>query len=455
MALAAFAQQPPADSSLKTLHCASGPACSYIVFEPSGFEASKVYPALFMLDPVARGVVAAEAARKVADAHGVIVFASNDSHNGPVQDSYAAAANMWNDAHQRYRLDPRRAYVAGFSGGGRAALTFAVACQCIQAAIVNGAGLPNGMTPAQVKVPVFFTAGDLDFNYPEVVRLRANLMQAGGKARMFVFHGPHRWAPEEGWRLAFAWIELQQMKAGLLPEDPARAAELARVLHGYTEVTEKELSAADAYRAQESEALDLAGVKGISPPPKPTASKRILQEEQKAFEHYFAEQLDIERDLVAIGDPSAVYRTIPVSSDVASDAARGPLERRDKGIRDLRVRMANTRRRIDKGDVSDVMDQRLLASMLAGCWETAERMLPAGNAEGAVVLYQAMVDFAQTPAGGHLGLARAYAVMGREKKSLAEAKMAMASGLPVAALQGSTELEKWLGKPEWQALLTK
>jgi len=453
LVLAAFAQQPP---SLKTLHCASGPACSYVVAEPSGFDASKTYAALFMLDPVARGEVAAEAVRKAADEHGVIVFASNDSQNGPLQASYAAAANMWNDAHQHYRLDPKRAYVAGFSGGGRAALAFAVACNCIEAAIVNGAGMPNGMTVEQVKFPVFLTAGDLDFNYPEVVRLRANLLQAGGKARMFVFHGPHRWAPEDGWQMAFTWIELQEIKSGTIPYAPAKVEAIERALHEYTKSAENGFTDADGYRAQESEALDLAGLKGVSGPLAPDdAAKKVFKDEQKEFERYFATQAVIEQDLQSIADPAAQYRSMPLSSDVGSEKARGPLERHDQALRDLRMRMANMRKRIDKSEHPDAMDQRTLASMLAGCWETAERALTAGNAEAAIELFQAMVEFSRTPSGGHLGLAKAYAVQGNEKKSLSEAKAAVAAGLPPEALKTAPEVAKWLKKPEWQALLTK
>jgi hypothetical protein len=289
-----------------------------------------------------------------------------------------------------------------------------------------------------------------------VVRLRADLLQAGGKARMFVFHGPHRWAPEDGWQMAFTWIELQEIKSGTIPYDAAKVETIERALHEYTKSAENGFTDADGYRAQESEAIDLAGLKGVTPPLAPgNVAEKAFKDEQKGFDRYFAAQAVVEQDLQSIADPAAQYRSIPLSSDVGSEKARGPLERHDQALRDLRMRMANARKRIDKSEHPDAMDQRMLASMLAGCWETAERALPAGNADAAVELFQAMVEFSRTPSGGHLGLARAYAVLGNEKKALAEAKVALAAGLPPEALKTAPEIAKWLQKPEWQALLTK
>jgi hypothetical protein len=72
----------------------------------------------------------------------------------------------------------------------------------------------------------------------------------------------------------------------------------------------------------------------------------------------------------------------------------------------------------------------------------------------ALELYTAIIDFAKSAPGAHLGKARALASMGKRKDALAETKLALEGGVPVDAVRSSPELASLLEKPEWRDLLS-
>ncbi|MCX6568028.1 MAG: alpha/beta hydrolase, partial [Candidatus Aminicenantes bacterium] len=75
-------------------------------------------------DPGARGAAGVEAFRGAAETYGWILAGSNNSTNGPMRESAAAAWAVWADALKRLPLDERRVYASGFSGGARVASVF-------------------------------------------------------------------------------------------------------------------------------------------------------------------------------------------------------------------------------------------------------------------------------------------------------------------------------------------
>src|SRR5262249_57055959 len=87
-----------------------------------------------------------------------------------------AASAVWDDTHARLAIDDRRVYTAGFSGGARLAARIAQKCNCAHGAFLSGAGFFLQSGPAKESAfPVFMTAGEVDFNYGELVRLDAEL----------------------------------------------------------------------------------------------------------------------------------------------------------------------------------------------------------------------------------------------------------------------------------------
>lgn len=93
----------------------SNPAQSYALYLPSTYAPVKQWPVVFIFDPGASGPASVSRMKEAAEKFGYIIVASNNSRNGPFPPQIEAAKAMWNDARQRFPLDPHRTYFAGFS----------------------------------------------------------------------------------------------------------------------------------------------------------------------------------------------------------------------------------------------------------------------------------------------------------------------------------------------------
>ncbi|MCK7461663.1 MAG: hypothetical protein MZU84_06185 [Sphingobacterium sp.] len=210
--------------------CLAEAGRSYALYLPSGFDAGKTWPLLVLFDPAARGSLAVEAFREAAEAHGWILAASNDSRNGPLQDSARAAFALWVDVSKRFPVDDRRVYATGFSGGARVASVFPrVVGRPIAGVIGCGAGLASGLEPGALGAAAYFgLAGFADFNYGEMKALDRSLDPSGIPHRFHYFEGSHAWPDPASCARAVAWMEIVAMKQGLRPADRERAAAFVR-----------------------------------------------------------------------------------------------------------------------------------------------------------------------------------------------------------------------------------
>ena len=209
--------------------CAASPKESYAVYLPSGYSPDRAWPILYVLDPRSRGALAAETFRAAAEKYGYLLASSNNSLSDTSMDpTLEAMRAMWADTHGRLAIDDRRVYVAGFSGTVRSACTLARAAPGSIAGILGaGAGFPFREPPKKGDPFVFFgTLGDKDFNYYEMMDLEPRLREAGIVHRIEIFDGIHQWPPEELATRAVGWLEMQAMKTGARPKDPAIVDEL-------------------------------------------------------------------------------------------------------------------------------------------------------------------------------------------------------------------------------------
>jgi dienelactone hydrolase len=423
----------------------SNPAQTYALYLPSTYDAKRAWPAVFMFDPSAHGKRAVEAAREAAEQHGVILVASNVSKNGSMRVSMDAGQAMWNDATARFRIDPKRIYSAGFSGGARAATLFAKLCDtCISTVIASGAGYPVAAAPAKDDhFAIFLSAGDLDFNYKEQVLLRDQLNKVGVAHRSYFFHGPHQWTDTRGWDQAFDWIALREMSSGVTPKDDEKIKRLLASFNEYAEKLKAENDLVNALRIYEDNVRDFSGMTDTLA----TAAARDvirsdphLAQQQKQERSVFTDEIALESD---------------ASRSFAALQSKPSGEEHDEALRDLRARMASLRKKIDSiHDRDPIVERRALTDLLIGSSEVAEQAMKKGQYELALELYTAMIDFAKSVPRAHLGKACALAKMGKNKDALAEAKLAIQSGLPRDSIRSAPELAGLINKPEWQALLT-
>ncbi len=210
--------------------CVADAGRSYALYLPSSFGPGKSWPLLVLFDPAARGPLAVEAFREAAETHGWILAASNDSRNGPLQDSARAAFAVWVDVSKRFPVDEHRVYATGFSGGARVASVFPrVVGRSIAGVIGCGAGLASGLEPGTLGAAAYFgLAGLADFNYGEMKALDRSLDPSGIPHRFHYFEGSHAWPDPASCARALAWMEIMAMKQGLRPADREQAAAFIR-----------------------------------------------------------------------------------------------------------------------------------------------------------------------------------------------------------------------------------
>jgi dienelactone hydrolase len=421
------------------------PAQTYALYLPSAYDAKRAWPAVFMFDPSADGKGAVEAAQEAAERHDVILIASNVSKNGSMRASVDSGQAIWNDATARFNIDPKRIYSAGFSGGARAAVIFAKLCnRCISTVIASGAGYPVQLAPAKDDAfGIFLSAGDLDFNYKEVIQLRDVLDKVGVAHRSYFFHAPHQWTDTRGWNQAFDWISIREMKAGIVPKDDAKVRALLSTFNAYAEQMKTENDLVNALRVYDDNVKDFSGVADVA--------GAIEARDAIRSDARFAQQQKAEKS--AFSDEAALDQD--ASRDLNDLQAHSSGEERDAALRDLRQQMGTLRKKIDSiHDRDPIIERRALTGLLAGSFEVAGLALGKGKYDLALDLFTAIVDFAKKAPGAHLGKARALAKMGKQKDALAEAELAIAAGVTRDDVRSAPELAGLIHKPEWQALLT-
>jgi predicted esterase len=119
---------------------------------------------------------------------------------------------MLKDIPKRLRVDARRFYAAGLSGGAKKAYAIAyknsrkfrgiIACASAYDEWAFG-GLGN----ISSRIVVYHTAGKDDFNLEYIREAHKKLQSLGVKSRLIEFDGGHEWPPSEIISDALDWIE--------------------------------------------------------------------------------------------------------------------------------------------------------------------------------------------------------------------------------------------------------
>jgi dienelactone hydrolase len=226
LALAGVRAEPPASGEpvpgrlIERVVCAADAAQSYAVYLPSNYDPGRAWPILYCFDPRANGKRPVGLAQAAAERLGYIVVGSNNSRNGSWQAIELAARHLVRDTQRRFRLDPRRRYSMGFSGGSRAAS--AAAAEFGFAGVIGcGAGLPDNGRKNEVRFVYFGAVGDGDFNYSEMQDVMSTLATRKVPHRLAVFPGAHEWLPASVADEALTWFELQAMRSGARDRESA------------------------------------------------------------------------------------------------------------------------------------------------------------------------------------------------------------------------------------------
>ena len=130
---------------------------------------------------------------------------------------------MLQDVEERFTVDQRRIYAAGFSGGSRFAMAFAVKEKRISGVIGCGAGLPNDRNylPSENSGFLYYgLAGNRDMNYLEMHDLPDFFSnQTRVISYLRTFSGGHQWPGPDLITEAVEWLILQTMNRKIIPAD--------------------------------------------------------------------------------------------------------------------------------------------------------------------------------------------------------------------------------------------
>ena len=220
-----FPQVVMKDQVVDTVLCHNKVGQTYALYVPAHYDNKKSWPVILIFDPAARGRTGVNTFLEAARKYGFLLACSNNSRNGPIGDNFTAAASMLQDVEERFNVDVKRIYTAGFSGGSRFAMSLAAKEKTIAGVIGCGAGLPNDRNLFPTKNSDFLyygLAGTHDMNYLEMHELPDYLNKQTRVISYFrTFSGGHQWPGSDLIIDAVEWIVMQTMNRKIIPMDQA------------------------------------------------------------------------------------------------------------------------------------------------------------------------------------------------------------------------------------------
>ena len=303
---------------LDPVACAADPSQTYALYVPSGYTPARPAALLIAFHPAANGRAMVEKFRAAAERYGYIVAASNNSRNGPVAVSAAAAAAVSADVSRRFAVDPRQVYLAGMSGGARVALAIALGGNGIAGVIASSAGYPDSKPRATLPFAVYGTAGTEDFNYLEMVQLDRALTTPH---RLAIFPGGHGLPPDDVAFDALEWMTLQAMRSGRRKPDQAL---VQRMLAKRRTAAAAATEPAETVHLLEALVADFRGLADVSA----DAARLDQWSRQRAVVKALRREQDAERDEARLAQQT-----------FALEAALGDPDRREASLMMLRARL--------------------------------------------------------------------------------------------------------------------
>jgi hypothetical protein len=205
----------------------------YQLFVPPGYKAERTWPLVVFVSP-GDDPLGWRYWRKVCEDHDVLFCAAYGAgNNWPAGRRARLVLDVLDDVRRRYRIDPERTYLAGFSGGARlaCALAFALPEQFGGVLAVGGVAAPPRLAHQRHRVrerlSLALVAGAGDFNRRQLEDYAAPLFaDLGVRSKLWVVPKlGHALPPADVLASAYAWLEadLKRRRADALAR-PALAA---------------------------------------------------------------------------------------------------------------------------------------------------------------------------------------------------------------------------------------
>lgn len=219
---------------IKTVVCKLNSKHSYSLYLPSYYNPEINYPIIIAFDPQAKGSKPVKLFSKIAEKYGYIVIGSNNIKN-KLKDVNTAINILFEEIFDKYSIDSKRVYTAGFSGGARIASLIAVYKGGIRGIISCSAGLSTISKEISNRFEFVGMVGNKDFNYLEMKKLYNELEKTNFTHTLLIFDGEHNWPSERELEIAILWFEVNTIKNKIIPVDDA-------VLRNYSDLMAKEIN---------------------------------------------------------------------------------------------------------------------------------------------------------------------------------------------------------------------
>ena len=423
--------------------CQSGQGQGYALYLPSRYSADRKWPILYAFDSGARGRLPVERFKNAAERLGVIVAGSNNSRNGPMEISRAAASAMLQDTQARFAIDPARVYVTGFSGGARVATGIALVLKGQVAGVIAfGAGFPQGLAPsAPLPFAFFGAAGTDDFNYPELRQLDDTLERIGARHRLEIFAGPHDWPPERVCAHALDWMELAAARS--VARDGSAAFLDEMFAQAMVEAAGDESAGRpyEAFQRYAALAKDFAGLRDVS-----TCEQKARQlDKSREVRQLLADLKDSVDRQAAL---EARFVQVARESRAGQDGARATL--------DLSAAIGSLLKQADapRQSADRMAARRTLVSAWVVLSEAGVGDLARNDFAQAAVCFRAMTMIRPENIGAHYNLACASARCGNRKEAIEALRRAVANGFTdVAQLKTDPDLDSLRSEPAFRLIV--
>jgi hypothetical protein len=214
---------------LERINCARDTTQTYALYLPSYYNIEKKWPIIYFFDAHAKGKVPIHLYKDWAEKYGYIIAGSNYSQNGmPLEIIQNHITLFRDDTSQKLSIDNQRVYTAGFSGGAKVASSVAIFDGGVRGVIGCGAGFPALDKPITRRFHFIGFVGNEDFNMASMKFLDESLQQSGFRHQLVIFDGRHEWPAKEWMQQAFWWLQVNEMKDHVIPQNDTLLGEIVQ-----------------------------------------------------------------------------------------------------------------------------------------------------------------------------------------------------------------------------------
>jgi predicted esterase len=419
----------------------------YSLFLPAGYDTTRRWPVMIMLDARGRGPATLDLILPAARRKGWIVLSSRNSQSDVDEAvTLRALQALLRETGQRYAYDPRRIYLAGFSGTAKTAWTQVGRLQHVLAGVLGASGgRPPELGRLQLVPLAFFgSAGTADFNYQEMRELDRQLAAAGASRRLAIFNGGHAWPPPAVFEDALDWFDLMAMQQGRLQRDGAWIERqfADRLAHAGAAA-----DAVERWRGLDQVVRDFGALRDVSA----VRAQADALAGQPAFREGNALDLRLRREERTSARRLDAWVARIDQRDPANGSGQGPPDKA-AALRELRIASLQAQAGAGNPQLVASARRRLELIAVATGFYLPARYLARGNLPHAMALLEIAVAIHPDRGGNHWRLAEMQARMRRRDEAFASLATARRLGhVDVAALANDPAWESLRGDPRWAA----